>query len=84
MIGTFIKKSVGAKNDQAIKKYQPTVDKINEIEESFQNLSDDELRTKVVEWKEKLSAVSDDEQLKTELELYLPHLRLETLLLPII
>ncbi|HIG30958.1 MAG TPA: preprotein translocase subunit SecA [Verrucomicrobiales bacterium] len=72
MIGKLLKKIVGSKNDRAIRKFQPTIDRINEVEESFQTLSDDELRAKVIDWKGELSAVSDDEQLKTELEQILP------------
>ena len=42
----IIKKIVGSKNERDLKKMQPLVSKINEIDKSLQSLSDEELRAK--------------------------------------
>lgn len=55
MIGDLIKNLFGSKNDRELKNIQPVVDRINAIEPDFKKLTDDELRAKTAEFKERLS-----------------------------
>ena len=54
MLKTLLTLIFGSKNDQFIRKVQPKVDAINALEESYQALSDDALRNKTAEFKERL------------------------------
>ena len=54
MIGLLLK-ILGDPNEKKIKKFMPTVDFINSLEESMSKLSDEELRAKTDEFKEQLS-----------------------------
>jgi preprotein translocase subunit SecA len=62
MVKWLITKIFGTQNDRDLKKLQPFVAATNEIEPRIQQLSDDELRAKTGEFKEKLSqgATLDD------------------------
>lgn len=51
----FIKKIFGTAQTRIIKKYWKLVPKINAIEEAYQALSDDELRQKTLEFKERIA-----------------------------
>ena len=53
MLG-FIKKLFGTKNDRELKKMIPIVDRINHLEPQFQKLSNDELRGKTAEFRQRL------------------------------
>ena len=55
MLGDFIKKIFGSKNERDLKAMGPLVEEINRLEPSFKALSDDQLRTKTGEFKERLS-----------------------------
>jgi preprotein translocase subunit SecA len=55
MIGKFITKIFKSKNDRELKSMLPLVDEINKLESSFKALSDDQLRAKTGEFKERLS-----------------------------
>ena len=55
MFNNLTSKFFGSSNDRQIKKYNPLVHKINELEDIFIKLSDQELKLKTVEFKEKLS-----------------------------
>ena len=55
MIGKLIKGIFGSKNERELKLLTPLVDKINELEPSFQSLSDAELLGKTTEFRERLS-----------------------------
>ncbi len=59
---SFVKKIIGTKNDRELKKLQPTVAKINALEETMQAKSDDELRAMTPYFKEKIEngASTDD------------------------
>ncbi len=46
MIGQFLTKIFGSKNERELKKLQPAVERINALEPGMQALSDDELRAK--------------------------------------
>src|SRR5262245_10014417 len=72
MIGYIIKKVIGSKNDREVKRLRPVVARINEIETSLQNISDDDLRKKTADWKERLSTIEDNTELKVMLAEILP------------
>ena len=55
MIGKVIKGIFGSKNERELKRMAPLLDTINQLEPSFQALSDEELREKTTEFKERLS-----------------------------
>ena len=55
MIGTIAKKIFGSANDREIKRIIPKVEQINALEASISQLSDEGLRNKTFEFKEKLS-----------------------------
>jgi preprotein translocase subunit SecA len=54
MIGSLIKKIVGSKNERELKRIQPLIEKINRFEPSISSLSDDQLRDKTIEFKERM------------------------------
>jgi preprotein translocase subunit SecA len=54
MIGSLIKKIVGSKNDRELKRIQPLVEKVNQFEPNISSLSDDQLRDKTIEFKERV------------------------------
>ncbi len=72
MIGYIIKKVIGSKNDREVRKMRPLVVKINEIENGLQNVSDEELRKKTLDWKERLSKIEDNVELRAALDEILP------------
>ncbi|WP_066805013.1 preprotein translocase subunit SecA [Moraxella oblonga] len=53
MLSTIIKKTIGTKNDRELKRMRKIVDKINGFENAIMALSDDELRQKTTEFKER-------------------------------
>ncbi len=55
MIFSIARKIFGSANERYIKTLRPIVDKINQIEADFIALSDDQLRNKTTEYKERLS-----------------------------
>jgi len=55
MFGKIIKNIFGSKNERELKKLTPIVDRINQLEPTFQALSDEELSAKTTEFKERLS-----------------------------
>ncbi|AFN73675.1 preprotein translocase subunit SecA [Melioribacter roseus P3M-2] len=60
MISTLLKKIFGDKNTKALKELWPIVDKINEEYEKLKDLTDDELRAKTAEFKEKIQSETAD------------------------
>lgn len=54
MLGSVIKKIVGSKNDREVKRYKKIVAQINQLEEFFYKLSDDDLTAKTGEFRERL------------------------------
>ncbi|ETX10379.1 preprotein translocase subunit SecA [Marinomonas ushuaiensis DSM 15871] len=56
MLGSVIKKIVGTKNDREVKRYKKVVTQINQLEESFHNLSDDDLTSKTGSFRERLES----------------------------
>ena len=72
MIGLILKKLVGSKNDREVKRLRPLVARMNEIESGLQSLSDDQLRAKTAEWKERLSKIEDNAELAAALTEIMP------------
>ena len=54
MVFGLLKKIVGTRNDRELKRIQVYVDQVNALEESIQKLSDDQLKAKTPEFKERL------------------------------
>ena len=59
MVGWILKKILGSKNQREIKRLMPTVRRINELDEQFKALSDDELQAKTAGWKAELAAIPE-------------------------
>jgi preprotein translocase subunit SecA len=55
MINAVLKQIFGSKNDRDIKKMRPLVARINQLETEYQKLSDDQLKAKTAEFKERLA-----------------------------
>jgi preprotein translocase subunit SecA len=72
MVGWILKKILGSKNQREIKRLTPTVRRINEFDEQFKALSDDELRAKTTAWKTELAAIPDLRDQWTKLDEILP------------
>ncbi len=72
MLTKVIKKIFGSKNERDVKKLYPLVERINEIELSLQELSEEALKQKTAEWKNRLSQILDNDHLAKELEEILP------------
>src|SRR5262245_45664240 len=68
MIGFIIKKIIGSKNDREVKRLRPMVAKINELEAALQSQPEDVLRQKTAEWKARLSAIQDINELRKALD----------------
>ena len=56
MIGFLVKKIFGTKNEREIKKLKPWVEKINALEDEFDKLTNEQLRQKSFELKEKVQS----------------------------
>ena len=52
----ILKKIIGTKNQRDLKKIHPRVDQINAVEEQLQSISDDELKAKTAEFKQRIEA----------------------------
>ena len=72
MFNWILKTIVGSKNQRELRRIQPIVRQINEIEETLGELSDDALRAKTTAWTQELSAISDSSALADRLEEILP------------
>ncbi len=73
MFEKVVKKIFGDKNTRALKDLYPIVDEINEIYGTLKDLSDDELRQKTIEFKNKINSETEDlrkqiEELKAKLK----------------
>lgn len=62
MFGKFFAKLIGSRNDRYLKKLKKTVDLINSLEPAFVALSDEELKLKTAEFKQRFAdgATLDD------------------------
>ena len=72
MVGWILKKILGSRNTRELKRLTPTVRRINEFDEQFKSLSDDELRAKTAAWKEELAKIPDIEEQWKRLDEILP------------
>jgi preprotein translocase subunit SecA len=59
MVGWILKKILGSRNQREIKRLMPTIRRINELDEQFKALSDDDLRAKTAAWKAELAAIPE-------------------------
>ena len=55
MIKNIIEKVIGSYSDRELKRIQPIIDEINEIEPEIKALTDEQLRAKTTEFKEKIA-----------------------------
>ena len=55
MLKWALKRLFGSKHERSVKRMLPLVRQINRYEEEYQKLSDDDLRAKTVEFRERLS-----------------------------
>ncbi|MBX3744073.1 MAG: preprotein translocase subunit SecA [Verrucomicrobiae bacterium] len=72
MLGYFVRKIIGTKNEREVKRLRPLVDGINALEQGLQSRSDDELRDMTAAWKAELSAIDDKAALAARLDELLP------------
>jgi preprotein translocase subunit SecA len=72
MVAWILKKILGSKNQRELKRLAPIIRRINEFDEQFKSLSDDELRAKTANWKEEISKMSDLQEQWTKLDEILP------------
>ena len=56
MATNFLTKIFGSRNDRLIKQYRKTVERINALESNLEGLSDDQLRAKTQEFKDRVAA----------------------------
>ena len=54
MVLSLIKKVIGTRNDRELKRMQTYVGRVNELEDEIKKLTDDQLRNKTAEFKERL------------------------------
>ncbi|MEI6085130.1 MAG: preprotein translocase subunit SecA [Verrucomicrobiota bacterium] len=59
MVGWILKKIVGSKNQRELKKLWPLIPRINEFEAEYQKLSDDQLRAKTAEFKQRIASARE-------------------------
>ncbi|MBN2790432.1 MAG: preprotein translocase subunit SecA [Candidatus Delongbacteria bacterium] len=66
MLGFLLNKIFGTKQDRDAKIYKPMVDKVNEYYDAFNQLSEDELKNKTVEFRERLKNGETEEDIMLE------------------
>ncbi len=66
MIGNFIKKIVGTKNERELKRIQPLIERSNEFNEKIVALSDDELKAMTPHFRQRLDGGEDLDSLLPE------------------
>ncbi len=72
MVSWILKKILGSKNQREIRRLHPTVRAINDFDEQFKTLSDDDLRAKTATWNAELSTIEDPDALALRLDEILP------------
>jgi len=68
----FLKKLFGDPNERKLKKLQPTVTEVNLYEEDIKSLSDEELRGKTQQFREKLTQAKNEDEENDLIEEILP------------
>ncbi|HEY5674350.1 MAG TPA: preprotein translocase subunit SecA [Malonomonas sp.] len=66
MIRSLVKKIVGSKNERELKRLQVQVEKINSLEAEFEALSEDQLKAKTIEFRQRFSDGETLDQLLPE------------------
>jgi len=66
MMQWILKKIIGTKNDRDIKKMRPLVERINQLEEEYQKLSDEQLKAKTDEFRERLAGKETEDDIMCE------------------
>lgn len=66
MLAKILTKIVGSKNDRTLKRLRKVVDQINKLEPTFEALSDDELKAKTVEYRERIAQGTSVDDLLSE------------------
>jgi preprotein translocase subunit SecA len=72
MVSWILKKILGSKNQRELRRLSPIVRRINEFDEQFKSLSDDDLRAKTAAWKEEVSKIPGLEEQWKKLDEILP------------
>src|SRR5438874_6099412 len=72
MVSWILKKILGSKNQRELRRLTPIVRRINELDEQFKSLSDEELRAKTAAWKEEFTKISESEDQWKKLDEMLP------------
>ena len=72
MVNWILKKIFGSKNQRELRRLAPVVRRINEFDEQFKSLSDDDLRSKTAAWKEEFSKISEPAEQWRRLDEILP------------
>ena len=72
MFNWILKTIVGSKNQRELRRIQPLIDQVSQIEQTLGELSDDDLRGKTAAWKEELAAITDSSALEARLQEILP------------
>src|SRR3989442_3609729 len=72
MVGWILKKILGSKNQRELKRLMPIVRRINEFDEQFTSLSDEDFRAKTVAWKADLAKIPELEDQWKKLDEILP------------
>src|ERR1700736_603465 len=72
MLSWILRKVLGSKNQREVKRIRPLVEKINQLEQEFQALTEDQLREKTAQWKKDLANIDDPDELARRLVDLLP------------
>src|SRR5580704_13533586 len=72
MLSWILRKVLGLKNQREVKRIRPLVEKINQLEQQFQSLTEDQLREKTAQWKKDLANIHDPDELARQLHAILP------------
>ena len=62
MVSWILRKVLGSKNQREVKRIRPLVEKINQLEQEFQTLTEDQLREKTAQWKKDLANIDDPDE----------------------
>jgi preprotein translocase subunit SecA len=72
MVSWILRKVLGSKNQREVKRIRPLVEKINQLEQQFQALTEDQIRGKTAQWKKDLANIDDPDELARRLHAILP------------
>jgi preprotein translocase subunit SecA len=72
MVSWILRKVLGSKNQREVKRIRPLVEKINQLEQEFQALTEDQMREKTAQWKKDLANIDDPDELARRLHAVLP------------